>query len=183
VVLALEPGAPGSGLHFENAIKAGVIPQQFIPAVEKGVRDAVQNGILGGYPVTDLVVRLYDGSSHPVDANELAFRAAASMAVREGLEQGGGVLLQPIVKLEVVAPDEYLGDVLGQLAARRCDITASAPGPGGVQIVRAEAPLAEMFNYATELRSATQGRGLFSMEFSHYAPVDPALAARMLGRA
>jgi elongation factor G len=182
VVLALTPGERGSGLRFENAIKRGVIPQQFIPAVEKGVRDATLNGPLGGYPVTDLTVRLYDGSFHPVDSSELAFRAAAVQAMREGMEQGGAVLLQPIVELEVVAPGEYLGDVLGQLAARQANITDSGPEPGGVQVIRAEVPLAEMFNYATELRSATQGRGSFSMEFSHYAAVDPAQMARALGQ-
>jgi elongation factor G len=182
VVLALEAGAAGSGLLFENAIRAGAIPQQFIPAVEKGVRDAAANGILGGYAVTDVAVRLFDGSFHPVDSSDLAFRSAAAVAMRHGLEEGGSLLLEPIVKLEVVVPEEYLGDVLGQLAARRCDITASEPGPGGVQTIRAQVPLAEMFNYATDLRSATQGRGLFSMEVSHYAPVDPKLVPGVLGR-
>jgi elongation factor G len=181
VVLSLEPGEPGSGVRFENAVKGGAVPAQFVPAVEKGVRDATQNGVLGGYPVTDVLVRLYDGSSHPVDSNELAFRAAAAIAVRQGLEQGGGVLLEPVVKLEVVAPEPYLGDVLAQLAARRCDITSSEPGPGGVQVVRGQVPLSEMFDFATDLRSATQGRGLFSMEVSHYAPVEPGVAARLLG--
>lgn len=182
VVLALKPGAPDSGVRFENAIKAGVIPSQFIPAVEKGVHDAVQSGPLGGYPVTDIEVRLYDGSFHPVDSSDLAFRTAAAMAVRDGLDKGGGVLLEPIVTLEVLTPEEYLGDVLGQLTARRCEIMGSDPSPGGVTVVRAQAPLAEMFNYATDLRSATQGRGLFTMELSHYAPVEPGMAKRVLGR-
>jgi elongation factor G len=181
VVLALEPAEPGSGVRFENAIKGGVIPNQFIPAVEKGVRDALQNGILGGYPVTDVVIRLCDGSCHAVDSSDLAFRAAAAIAVREGLEKGDGVLLEPIVKLEVVAPEQYLGDVLAQLATRRCGITNSEPGPGGVQVIRGQVPLAEMFDYATDLRSATQGRGLFSMELTHYAPVERSVAARLLG--
>jgi elongation factor G len=181
VVLALEPAEPGSGVSFENAIKGGAIPSRFVPAIEKGVHDATQNGILGGYPVTDVAIRLCDGSFHPVDSSDLAFRAAAAIAMREGLEKGGGVLLEPIVKLEVVAPEQYLGDVLGQLAARRCDITSSEPGPGGVQVIRGQVPLAEMFDYATDLRSATQGRGLFSMELSHYAPVEPSVAGRLLG--
>lgn len=181
VVLALEPAAPGSGVRFANTIKGGAIPEQFIPAVEKGVRDAAQAGVLGGYPVTDVSVGLHDGSFHPVDSSELAFRAAAAMAMREGLEQGGPVLLEPIVRLEVVTPEEYLGDVLGQLAARRCEISASEPGPGGAQVVRGQVPLAEMFSYATDLRSATQGRGLFSMEISHYAPVPAEVTARMFG--
>jgi elongation factor G len=182
VVLALKPGERGSGLQFKNAIKGGIIPPQFIPAVEKGVRDAAQNGPIGGYPVTDLSVRLYDGSFHPVDSSDLAFRAAAVQAMRDGMEQGAAVLLQPIMRLEVEVPGEYLGDVLGQLAARQASINGADPSPGGVQVIRAEVPLAEMFNYATELRSATQGRGSFSMEFSHYAPVDPAQVMRALGQ-
>jgi len=128
-------------------------------------------------------VRLVDGSSHEVDSSDLAFQAAAAMALRAGLEHGEPVLLEPVFRLEVVAPEEYAGEITGQLAARRCNITGMEHGPGGVQIVRGEAPLAEMFGYATELRSATQGRGVFSMEFLHYAPLDPALARGVLGQA
>jgi elongation factor G len=182
VVLDLAPGERGSGVRFESRLKGGVIPSQYIPAVEKGVREAAENGPLSAHPVTDFQVVLVDGSYHEVDSSEQAFHAAAVQALREGLPQGQPVLLEPVFDLEVVVPESYLGDVLGQLAARRCDVTGTEPGPGGTEIVRGEVPLAEMFGYATDLRSATQGRGVFTMEFSHYAPVDPNTQKRLVGR-
>jgi len=171
VALELHPSEPGSGIRFE--VMGGIIPKQFIPAVELGVRDAAQNGVLRGYAVTDVVSRLIGGSHHPVDSSELAFRTAAAIAFRDGLRRGKPVLLEPIVRIEVIAPVEYTGAILGQLVARRAEIVGTEHLPGGVEAIRGMVPLAEMFGYVTELRSATQGRGLFNMEFDHYAPAPP----------
>lgn len=180
VVISLEPGERGSGILFENKIVGGVIPREYIPAVEKGVRESAESGVLAGYPTTDLKITLYDGSFHEVDSNEMAFKMAASMAFREGVQKGAPVLLEPIMKVEVVVPEEYLGDVIGQLNGRRGNVLGMEIRPGNAQAVRAMVPLAEMFGYATELRSATQGRGVFSMEFEHYAPVSEAVAREIL---
>jgi elongation factor G len=171
VVLEIEPSEPGSGITFENGIIGGVIPKEYIPAVEKGVRESAEAGVLAGYPTTDIKVRLYDGSFHEVDSNEMAFKMAASMAFKEGLQKAGPVLLEPIMKVEVVSPEEFLGDIIGQLTSRRGLIQGMEVRPGNAQAVRSMVPLAEMFGYATDLRSATQGRGVFSMEFDHYAQV------------
>jgi len=171
VVLSLEPGERGSGIQFENDITRGVIPKEFIPAVEKGVRESAEAGVLAGYPITDVKIRLYDGSFHEVDSNEVAFRLAGSMAFREGVQRAKPVLQEPIMKVEVVVPEEFLGEVIGQLNARRGEILGMEMRPGKAQAIRAMMPLAEMFGYATELRSATQGRGVFAMEFDHYARV------------
>ncbi len=181
VVLALEPGEPGSGVQFENAIVGGVIPKEYIPAVEKGVREAAEGGILAGYPATDIKVRLYDGSFHEVDSNEMAFKMAASLAFKEGSAKAGPVLQEPIMKVEVLAPEEFLGDILGQLNARRGLILGMEPRPGNAQAVHSMVPLAEMFGYATDLRSATQGRGVFTMEFDHYAQVSENVARGIIG--
>jgi elongation factor G len=170
VVLAMEPAGRGAGILFENAITGGAIPPAFIPAVETGVREASASGVIGGYPVTDIQVRLVDGSTHPVDSNPLAFKIAASMALRSGLEQGAPVLLEPVVKAEVLTPEEHLGDVLGQLTTRRAEIEGVDDRPGEMRAIRCMVPLSEMFGYATDLRSATRGRGSFTMEFDHYAP-------------
>ena len=171
VVLGIEPGEPGTGIEFKNEIVGGVIPKEYIPAVEKGVRETTEAGVLAGYPTTDIKVRLYDGSFHEVDSNEMAFKMAASFALREGLQKAGPILLEPIMKVEVVAPEEFLGDIIGQLTSRRGLIQGMDVRPGNAQAVHAMIPLAEMFGYATDLRSATQGRGVFSMEFDHYAQV------------
>lgn len=182
VVLELEPLARGSGIVFEDKIVGGSIPKEFIPAVEKGIREAVETGPLAGFPVTDLKVKLIDGSYHEVDSNEMAFKMAAILGFREAMEKGGPVLLEPIMKVEVVMPGEYLGDVLGQLSARRGEILGMEPRAGNAQSARALVPLAEMFGYATEIRSATQGRGVFTMEFDHYAPVTTAVAEKILNK-
>ncbi len=180
VVFSLEPGERGSGILFENKIVGGAIPREFIPAIEKGVREAAESGVLAGYPVVDMKVTLYDGSFHEVDSNEMAFKMAASMAFKDGVQKGSPVLLEPIMKVEVVIPDEYMGDVIGQLNSRRGSIQGMEIRPGNAQAVRAMVPLGEMFGYATELRSATQGRGVFSMEFDHYAPVSAAVAQEIM---
>ncbi|TES90458.1 MAG: elongation factor G [Anaerolineales bacterium] len=171
VVLELEPTLPGSGVTFESRIVKGSIPKEFIPAVKKGIMEAVEGGVVGGYPVVDIKVTLYDGSYHEVDSNEIAFKMAASIAFREGMEEGNPILLEPMMKVEIVVSEEYLGDVVGQVNSRRGDVLGIELRPGNAQAVRALIPLAEMFGYATELRSATQGRGVFTMEFDHYAQV------------
>lgn len=180
VVLSLEPGERGSGIVFEDKITGGAIPREFIPAVEKGIREAAESGVLAGYPVTDVKVTLYDGSFHEVDSNEMAFKTAASMAFREGIQKGKPVLLEPIMKVEVVAPEEFIGEILNSLNSRRASVQGMEPRPGNSQAIRATVPLGEMFGYATELRSATQGRGVFSMEFDHYAPVPEAVMRQIL---
>ena len=171
VVFSLEPLERGSGVQFENKIVRGAVPTEYYRAVESGVFEAAESGVMAGYPVTDLKVTFYDGSFHEVDSSEMAFKMAAIFAFREGIEKAKPVLLEPIMKVEVVLPDEYLGDVLAQLNSRRGQIGGMEQKPGNARAIDADMPLGEMFGYATELRSATQGRGVFSMEFSHYAPV------------
>jgi elongation factor G len=180
VVFAMEPGERGSGVVFENKIVGGSIPREYIPAVEKGVKEASESGVLAGYPVVDLKVTLIDGSFHEVDSSEMAFKMAASMGFKEGVQKGNPILLEPMMKVEVVAPEDFLGDVMGQINGRRGLIQGMEMRPGNAQAVRAMVPLAEMFGYATQLRSATQGRGVFSMEFDHYAPVSQSVAEEIL---
>jgi len=180
VVFSLEPLERGSGVQFENKIVRGVVPKEFHRSVETGVREAAESGVMAGYPVTDIKVTFYDGSFHEVDSSEIAFKMAAIFAFREGIEKAKPILLEPIMKVEVVLPDEYLGDVLAQLNARRGEIGGMEPKPGNARAIDANMPLGEMFGYATELRSATQGRGVFSMEFSHYAPVSDEIMKKYL---
>jgi elongation factor G len=180
VVLDLEPLDRGTGVQFESKIVSGVIPREYIPAVEKGIREAVETGHLAGYPVTDIKIMLHDGSFHEVDSSEMAFKMAAIFAFREGLQKGASVLLEPIMKVEIVVPEEYLGEALSQANSRRGLIQGTEIRPGNAQAVHALIPLAEMFGFATELRSATQGRGVFSMEFDHHAPVPASVAEKVL---
>jgi elongation factor G len=180
VVFAMEPGERGSGIVFENKIVGGSIPREYIPAVEKGVKETAESGVIAGYPVVDLKISLIDGSFHEVDSNEMAFKMAASMAFKEGIHKGGPVLLEPIMKVEVVIPEEYLGDVIGQLNSRRGMIQGMEIRSGNAQAVKSMVPLGEMFGYATVLRSGSQGRGVFSMEFDHYAPVSEAVAKEII---
>jgi elongation factor G len=171
----VRPGERGSGFVFEDKITQGRIPREYIPAVEKGIREALQSGVAGGYPVVDIVATLVDGSYHPVDSSEMAFQVAGSMGVKDGMHKAQPYLLEPIMKVDVVMPEEYLGDVMGDLASRRGHILGME-GRGTSQDVRANVPLAEMFGYATELRSMTSGRATYSMEFSHYAEMPGNLA-------
>ncbi|MGB9768331.1 elongation factor G [Dictyoglomus sp.] len=167
VWLELEPLPRGSGLEFVNKIVGGVIPQQFIPAVEAGVREAADRGVLAGYPVTDVRITLFDGSYHEVDSSDMAFKIAASQAFKDGVLKGDPVLLEPIMKLEIIVPEEYMGDVIGDLNSRRGRVE-KIDFVNNTRVIKALVPLAEIFGYATTLRSLTQGRGIFSMEFSHY---------------
>ena len=181
VWLRLSPREPGSGFEFINKIVGGVVPKEFVPAVEAGVKEATQNGVLGGYPVIDVTVTIYDGSYHDVDSSELAFKIAGSMGFKAGMQKAQPVLLEPVMKVEVTVPEDYLGDVMGDINSRRGRIEGMEPNKG-LTIIRAKVPLAEMFGYATELRSRTQGRGVFSMEFSHYEPVPKSIAEEIINR-
>jgi elongation factor G len=180
VVISLKPGEPGTGIQFEDKIRGGVIPKEYIPAVEKGVREAAEAGVLAGYPVIDVDVNLIDGSFHEVDSSELAFKVAGSLAFKEGIQRGKPVLLEPMMEIEVVVPEVHTGDITGDLSARRANIEGIEARPGGFQAVRAMTPLAEMFGYATDLRSMTQGRGAFTMEFHHYAEVAEKVTEKLL---
>jgi elongation factor G len=180
VLLRLEPLEPGSGFVFENAIVGGTIPKEYVRPTEDGIREAMEGGILAGYPLVDIKVTLYDGSYHEVDSSEMAFKIAGSMGLKEGAQKGRPVLLEPIMFIEVVVPEEYTGDVIGNLASRRGMIEGMEMRTEGIQSIRSKVPLAEMFGYATALRSMTQGRGTFTMEFHHYAPVSQDVADAVL---
>ncbi len=176
VVVDLEPLPPGSGFVFEDRVKGGNVPREYIPAVEKGMREALDAGILAGYPLVDLKASLLDGSSHAVDSNEMAFRIAGSMALKNAASAAGVKLLEPIMEIEVVTPDDYMGDVIGDLSARRGKVEAMEQRDQS-RVVKAMVPLAEMFGYATDLRSRTQGRANYTMQFHSYQEV-PTTAAR-----
>ncbi len=167
VWLKIEPQERGAGYEFENKIVGGVVPKEYIPAVDKGIQEQMQNGVIAGYPLVDVKVTLFDGSYHEVDSSEMAFKIAGSMAFKEGAGKASPVLLEPVMKVEVVTPEEYMGDVVGDLNRRRGMVLGMEDGPAG-KIIRAEVPLGEMFGYATDLRSATQGRATYSMEFEKY---------------
>jgi len=180
VKVRFEPLEPGSGYQFEDATVGGVIPREYIRPVQEGIRDALEGGVIAGYPIVDVKAILYDGSYHEVDSSEMAFRIAGSLAVRDGISRAKPVLLEPVMKVEVLTPEEFLGDVIGDINSRRGQIEGLEPHSHGMQSVRAMVPLAEMFGYATRLRSVTQGRGTFSMEFDHYAPVPESVAKSIL---
>jgi elongation factor G len=182
VRLEVEPLDPGSGVVFENKIIGGVVPREYVPAIESGVREALEGGVLASYPVTDVLVKLVDGSYHEVDSNEAAFKMAGSIGVKEACRKAGPQILQPIMKVEVVVPEEFLGDVMGDITRRRGRLQGTELR-GNAQVIRAEVPLSEMFGYSTDLRSATQGRGTYTMEFSHYEPVTRDVEAGVLARA
>ena len=179
VKIILEPQEMGQGITFVNAITGGVIPKEYIPAVEAGVRGAAENGILAGYPVIDFKVRLYDGSYHEVDSSEMAFKIAGSMAFKQAMEKASPVLLEPYMKVEITTPEEYLGDVMGDVNSRRGKIEGFSDR-NGIKVIDAYVPLSEMFGYATTLRSMTQGRASYSMEFHHYEKVPNSVAEKIL---
>ena len=175
VYLKIEPAEQGEGYEFINKIVGGNVPKEYIPAVDKGIQEALTSGVLAGYPVVDVRVTLYDGSYHDVDSNEMAFKIAGSMGFKEGARKARPVLLEPIMSVEIVTPDDYMGDVNGDLNRRRGVLQGMDESPAG-KIIKAEVPLADMFGYATDLRSMSQGRATYSMEFAHYAEVPPTVA-------
>ena len=179
-IIEMEPKEPGTGYEFVDKIVGGAIPKEYIPAVDKGIQEAKQNGILAGYDTVDFKVTLVDGSFHDVDSSEMAFKIAGSLAFKDAMQKGNAVLLEPMMKVEIEVPDNFLGDVMGDISKRRGNIQGTTL-KNGVQLIRAEVPLAEMFGYATDLRSNTQGRGTFTMELSHYAEVPRNVAEKIIG--
>ena len=179
VVIEIEPNEKGKGFEFENAIVGGVVPREYIKPTEEGIMEAMRNGVLAGYPVEDVKVKLFDGSFHAVDSSEIAFKIAGSMAFKEGAHRAGPVLLEPMMAVEVVTPEEYLGDVMGDLNARRGKIEGLNPRKDA-QVLRAMVPLSEMFGYATAVRSMTQGRALYTMQFSHYEQVPKSISDQII---
>jgi elongation factor G len=180
-VLNLEPLPPGQGYQFVDAIKGGVVPREFIPAVNKGIQESLRSGVLAGYPVVDVKATLVFGSYHDVDSNENAYRMAGAIAFKEGMRRAKPVLLEPVMAVEVEMPEEFMGHVIGDLSSRRGSIQGmEGIAGGGGKLVRAEVPLAEMFGYSTTLRSLTQGRATYSMEFKHYAAAPPQVAAAIV---
>jgi elongation factor G len=181
VWIKLEPQQPGAGFEFVDAIKGGSIPREYIPAVEKGVKEATENGALAGYPMVDVKVTLFDGSYHDVDSSEIAFKIAGSMAFKEAARKASPVLLEPIMSVEVVVPEDFMGDVIGDLNSRRGKVLGLDTRPAA-QAIDARVPLAQMFGYATDLRSMTQGRATYTMQFSHYEPVPANVAEGIIAK-
>jgi len=181
VVIRMEPAEPGEGLVFTNKIVGGSIPREYIPAVEAGVAEAMETGVIAGFPMVDIKVELFDGSYHEVDSSEMAFKIAGSMAFKEAAKRGKPVLMEPVEAVEVVVPDEYMGDVMGDLSGRRGHILGMEPR-AGAQVIRAEVPLASMFGYATDLRSMSQGRAVYTMQFSHYSEVPNSVAEEIIAQ-
>jgi elongation factor G len=177
----LEPQRPGAGFEFVDAIKGGAIPREYIPAVEKGIREATDNGALAGYPVVDVKVTLFDGSYHDVDSSEIAFKIAGSMAFKEATRKAHPVLLEPIMSVEVVVPEDFMGEVIGDINSRRGKVLGLDSRPAA-QAINARVPLAQMFGYATDVRSMTQGRATYTMQFSHYEPVPAAVAEGIIAK-
>jgi elongation factor G len=182
VWLKIEPQEEGKGYEFVNGIVGGVVPREYIPAVDKGVKEALEGGVIAGYPVVDVKVTIFDGSYHDVDSNEMAFKIAGSMAFKDGVRKAKPVLLEPIMKVEVVTPEDYSGDVIGDLNRRRGQIQGMEDSVSG-KVVTAEVPLAEMFGYATSVRSMSQGRATFTMEFAKYLEVPSNVAEAVMKKA
>jgi elongation factor G len=181
VWIKLEPQETGKGYEFENAIVGGAIPREYIPAVDKGIQEQLQNGVIAGYPVVDVKVTLYDGSYHDVDSNEMAFKIAGSMAFKDGAKRAKPVILEPIMKVEAVTPEDFMGDVMGDLNRRRGILQGIDDSPSG-KVIHAEVPLSEMFGYATDLRSMSQGRATYSMEFAKYSEVPANIAEQIIDK-
>ncbi len=178
VQMTMEPSEPGKGFEFEDAVVGGRIPREYIPAVEKGLKEAIQKGVVAGYPVTDVKVTLNDGSYHEVDSSEMAFKMAAILGFKNGMRSADPVLLEPIMKVEVVTPEEYMGDIMGNLQSRRGQIS-SMGDRGMAKTINSLVPLSQLFGYATDIRSMSQGRAAYTMEFSHYAKVPAAVAEKI----
>jgi len=179
VWIEVEPLEAGAGYEFVNKIVGGVVPKEYIQPVNNGIQEAMQSGILGGYPVVDVRVTLYDGSYHEVDSSEMAFKIAGSIAFKEAMKKADPVLLEPVMKVETTVPEEYMGDVIGDINSRRGRIEGIT-AQSGAQVVKAYVPLAEMFGYATDLRSMTQGRGVYTMQISHYEEVPKSIAEKII---
>jgi elongation factor G len=182
VWLIMEPNEAGKGFEFVDQIKGGTVPREFIPAVEKGLRETIPSGILAGFPVVDVKVTLFDGSYHDVDSNENAFKMAASIGFKDGMRKADPVLLEPIMAVEIETPEDYMGDVMGDLSSRRGMIQGMEDTAGGGKAIRAEVPLSEMFGYATTVRSLSQGRASYSMEFKHYAEAPRNVAEAIMNK-
>jgi elongation factor G len=182
VVIEVEPLDAGGGFEFHNKIVGGAVPREYIPAVETGVKEAMEGGVVAGYPVIDVSVSLVDGSYHEVDSSEMAFKIAGSMALKAASQKADPTIKEPVMAVEIVTPDEYLGDCIGDLNSRRGRIEGMEPASGGTQVIRAQVPLAEMFGYATVIRSMTQGRASYSMEPSHYEEVPRAVSDEIVAR-
>ena len=181
VVINVVPQAPGDGYVFQSKIVGGSIPKEYVPAVDKGIQEALHTGVLAGYPVVDVKVELVDGSYHEVDSSEMAFKIAGSMAIKEGLRKSGAIILEPMMEVEVNTPEDFMGDVMGDLSSRRGHIEGMEPR-GGAQVIRAKVPLSEMFGYSTDLRSRTQGRAVYSMQFKAYEQVPKSVAAEIISK-
>jgi elongation factor G len=181
VVISLEPTGPGGGYEFVDKIVGGVIPKEYIPAVDAGIQEALEGGVLAGYPLVDIRATLTFGSYHDVDSSEMAFKIAGSMALKKAVRQAKPVLLEPIMQVEVVTPEDYMGDVIGDLSSRRGKVEGMEQR-GNAQVVRAQVPLSEMFGYATDLRSRTQGRATYTMQFDSYQQVPESIATEIVAR-
>jgi elongation factor G len=179
IVIEMEPQERGAGYSFENAIVGGVVPKEYVTAADKGIQEAMKNGVLAGFPVVDIKIRAVDGSYHDVDSNEMAFKVAGSMAFKEAFNKANPALLEPIMKVEVVTPEDYMGDVMGDLSRRRGLLQGSDDTPSG-KVINAMVPLGEMFGYATAMRSMSQGRATFTMEFDHYAEAPTNIAEAVM---
>jgi len=182
VWLKMEPNEAGKGFQFVDAIKGGVVPREFIPAVQKGLEDTLPNGVLAGFPVVDVKVTLFDGSYHEVDSNENAFKMAASIGFKDGMRKANPVLLEPMMAVEVETPEEFMGNVMGDLSSRRGMIQGMDDLVAGIKAIKAEVPLAEMFGYSTSLRSATQGRATYTMEFKQYSEAPKNVAEAIINK-
>jgi len=181
IVIEMEPQERGVGYTFENAIVGGVVPKEYVQASDKGIQEAMTTGIIAGFPVVDIKIRAIDGSFHDVDSNEMAFKIAGSMAFKEAMSKANPVLLEPIMKVEIVTPEDYLGDVMGDVSRRRGLLQGSDDSPSG-KVINAMVPLGEMFGYATTLRSMSQGRATYTMEFDHYAEAPASIAEQVVKR-
>jgi elongation factor G len=179
VWIEIEPNEKGKGYVFENAIKGGTIPREYINPVSEGIQEAMKNGVLAGYPVEDVKVKLTDGSFHEVDSSEMAFKIAGSIAFKEAAMKAGPIILEPIMKVEVTTPEEYMGDVMGDLSSRRGKIEGMIQR-GDAQVIKAVVPLSEMFGYATQMRSMTQGRAIYNMEFAYYSEVPKSISEQII---